>query len=62
MVNCGGMWGRELGKMAGVHVPLHAAEHYECWDQAWPNQYLAAKPQPPQPARRRRRQDSSDEL
>ena len=28
VVNCGGMWGRELGKMAGVHVPLHAAEHY----------------------------------
>jgi 4-methylaminobutanoate oxidase (formaldehyde-forming) len=27
-VNCGGMWGRELGKMAGVHVPLQAAEHY----------------------------------
>jgi glycine cleavage system aminomethyltransferase T len=28
VVNCGGMWARELGKMAGVHVPLHAAEHY----------------------------------
>ncbi|MGB3714501.1 MAG: FAD-binding oxidoreductase, partial [Candidatus Promineifilaceae bacterium] len=28
VVNCGGMWGRELGKMAGVNVPLHAAEHY----------------------------------
>jgi glycine cleavage system aminomethyltransferase T/glycine/D-amino acid oxidase-like deaminating enzyme len=28
VVNCGGMWGRELGKMAGVHVPVHAAEHY----------------------------------
>jgi heterotetrameric sarcosine oxidase gamma subunit len=28
VVNCGGMWGRELGLMAGVHVPLHAAEHY----------------------------------
>ena len=28
VVNCGGMWARELGKIAGVHVPLHAAEHY----------------------------------
>lgn len=28
VVNCGGLWGRELGKMAGVNVPLHAAEHY----------------------------------
>ena len=28
VVNCAGMWARELGKMAGVHVPLHAAEHY----------------------------------
>ncbi|MEM7119237.1 MAG: FAD-dependent oxidoreductase [Chloroflexota bacterium] len=28
VVNCGGMWSREIGKMAGVNVPLHAAEHY----------------------------------
>ncbi len=28
VVNCAGMWARELGVMAGVHVPLHAAEHY----------------------------------
>ena len=28
VVNCGGMWARNLGKMAGVNVPLHAAEHY----------------------------------
>ena len=28
VVNCGGMWGRELGKMAGVNVPLHACEHF----------------------------------
>ena len=26
-VNCGGMWAREIGKMCGVSVPLHAAEH-----------------------------------
>ena len=28
VVNCGGMWAREIGQMAGVNVPLHAAEHY----------------------------------
>jgi len=28
VVNCAGLWGRELGKMAGVNVPLQAAEHY----------------------------------
>lgn len=26
-VNCGGMWAREIGRMAGVNVPLCAAEH-----------------------------------
>jgi glycine cleavage system T protein len=28
VVNCGGMWAREIGLMAGVGVPLHAAEHF----------------------------------
>src|SRR5690625_2645312 len=28
VVNCGGMWGREIGHMAGVDVPLHACEHF----------------------------------
>ncbi|MGD9092583.1 MAG: FAD-dependent oxidoreductase [Anaerolineales bacterium] len=28
VVNCGGIWARELGLMAGVNVPLQAAEHY----------------------------------
>jgi len=28
VVNCGGIWAREIGKMVGVNVPLHAAEHY----------------------------------
>jgi len=28
VVNCGGLWGREIGSMAGVNVPLHACEHY----------------------------------
>lgn len=27
VVNCGGVWAREIGLMAGVSVPLHAAEH-----------------------------------
>ncbi len=27
VVNCGGMWAREIGRMCGVTVPLHAAEH-----------------------------------
>jgi 4-methylaminobutanoate oxidase (formaldehyde-forming) len=28
VVNCAGMWGREVGRMCGVNVPLHAAEHF----------------------------------
>ncbi len=28
VVNCAGMWARELGRMAGVNVPLHASEHF----------------------------------
>lgn len=28
VVLCGGMWSRTLGRLAGVNVPLHAAEHY----------------------------------
>lgn len=28
VVNCAGMWGRELGAMAGVKIPLHACEHF----------------------------------
>lgn len=28
VVNCGGLWARQIGKMAGVNVPLHACEHY----------------------------------
>ncbi len=27
VVNCAGMWAREIGLMCGVSVPLHAAEH-----------------------------------
>ena len=28
VVNCGGMWGREIGRMCGVNVPLQACEHF----------------------------------
>jgi 4-methylaminobutanoate oxidase (formaldehyde-forming) len=28
IVNCGGMWAREVGRWAGVAVPLHASEHF----------------------------------
>jgi len=27
VINCAGMWGREIGKMVNIAVPLHAAEH-----------------------------------
>ncbi|MGL6211678.1 MAG: GcvT family protein, partial [Paracoccaceae bacterium] len=28
VVNCGGMWGRDLAAASGVTVPLHACEHF----------------------------------
>ncbi len=28
VVNCGGMWGRELAEASGVTLPLHACEHF----------------------------------
>jgi 4-methylaminobutanoate oxidase (formaldehyde-forming) len=28
LLNCGGMWARPFGRMAGVNVPLYAAEHF----------------------------------
>jgi glycine cleavage system T protein len=28
IVNAAGMWGHEVGRMAGVNVPLHACEHF----------------------------------
>lgn len=36
VVNCAGMWAREVGRLAGVSVPLQAAEHY----------YLISEPVP----------------
>ncbi|MDP2737509.1 MAG: FAD-dependent oxidoreductase [Pseudorhodobacter sp.] len=28
VINCGGMWGRELAAQSGVTLPLHACEHF----------------------------------
>ncbi len=28
VVNCGGMWGHQVGKMLNTNVPLHACEHF----------------------------------
>ena len=28
VINCAGMWGREVGRMAGVPLPLQACEHF----------------------------------
>ncbi|HEY2508609.1 MAG TPA: FAD-dependent oxidoreductase [Streptosporangiaceae bacterium] len=28
VINCAGMWARQLGELAGVSIPLQAAEHY----------------------------------
>ena len=40
VVNCGGMWARELGRQNKVGVPIHACEHY----------YLVTEPIPDLPA------------
>ena len=37
VVNCGGMWGRDIGRMAGVDIPLHAAEHFYIVTEAIPD-------------------------
>ncbi|HEY5597206.1 MAG TPA: FAD-dependent oxidoreductase [Kiloniellales bacterium] len=34
VVNCAGMWGREVGRWAGVNVPLHACEHFYAMTEA----------------------------
>ena len=40
VVNCGGMWARDLGRQNNVGVPIHACEHY----------YLVTEPIPDLPA------------
>ncbi len=37
IVNCAGMWGHEVGRMAGVNVPLHACEHFYIVTENIPN-------------------------
>ena len=37
VVNAGGMWGREIGAMADVAVPLHACEHFYIVTEAMPD-------------------------
>ena len=37
VVNCGGMWGHGVGKMAGVNVPLHSCEHFYIVTESIPN-------------------------
>jgi 4-methylaminobutanoate oxidase (formaldehyde-forming) len=37
VVNCGGMWARELGQQNGVGVPLHACEHYYLVTEPFPD-------------------------
>ena len=36
VVNCGGMWGHAVGRMAGVNVPLQACEHFYIVTEAIP--------------------------
>ncbi|PTX57681.1 4-methylaminobutanoate oxidase (formaldehyde-forming) [Litoreibacter ponti] len=36
VVNCGGMWGHGIGRMAGVNVPLHSCEHFYIVTEAIP--------------------------
>jgi len=36
LINCGGQWAREFGRLAGVNVPLYSAEHF----------YVVTKPIP----------------
>ncbi|TNE36827.1 MAG: FAD-dependent oxidoreductase [Alphaproteobacteria bacterium] len=37
VVNCAGMWGHEVGRMAGINVPLQACEHFYIVTEGIPN-------------------------
>lgn len=37
VVNCGGMWGRDLASRSGVTLPLHACEHFYIVTEAIPD-------------------------
>ena len=41
VVNCAGMWARQLGARNGVNIPLQAAEHYYLITEEIP-EHLAA--------------------
>ena len=36
IVNCGGLWAREVGRMAGVHLPVQPMEHHYLITEAIP--------------------------
>ncbi|MFK7945698.1 MAG: FAD-dependent oxidoreductase [Paracoccaceae bacterium] len=36
VINCGGMWARDVGRMTGTNVPLHACEHFYIVTEAVP--------------------------
>jgi 4-methylaminobutanoate oxidase (formaldehyde-forming) len=36
VVNCAGMWAREIGQWCGVSIPLHAAEHFYIVTESMP--------------------------
>ena len=58
IVNCGGLWAREVGEMAGVHLPLLPMQHH-CKPPALPTLCVwlpAAKPYYWPPTRRWLRQ------
>ena len=38
VVNCGGMWARQFGQLAGVNIPNQAAEHYYLVTDAMPGE------------------------
>jgi anthraniloyl-CoA monooxygenase len=40
--------------LADAYLTLHAATHYEYWDQPWPPQYVRGKPGPKREPKRRR--------
>jgi 4-methylaminobutanoate oxidase (formaldehyde-forming) len=37
IVNCAGMWGHEVGRMAGTNIPLQACEHFYIVTEAIPD-------------------------
>jgi len=44
VVNCAGMWARDVGDMAGVKIPLHASEHFYVLTEPMPDKFTAGLP------------------